>query len=395
MGSTILHIELAVPPLTEGDRLGGNSWLLRAAASFPDRLVLAFGAPGTKKDDSLGRLFSDLQPIDGEYFEIELAAILHERLPCPADALEYVVEVSDTSAIGGIYCLSNVMNIIRYRKGDRDRHTICPAGATTKFVEEHIDECGDSPHIEFVPSVVTARYKLPGVDAEEALSEGLESAVDDFIGGINKVVAAHLVSIDPQTLGILTPVYDRGSFSWIYMLIRGADDGVGAERIATSLLRTTLVPKRYDEERWNQFLAVARGEHDLDLAYKAVRTAESYIQAGSFEYALLLCAVAVEIGTTRFVLERLQGAGVSKTKLASVENDLTFNLMLNTQVVALSPAENKPDMGMIGEIDRIRRLRNDFMHRGEFNISRTEIVRLTKVAEEYLDYLIEVARETA
>src|SRR5687767_4621762 len=110
------------------------------------------------------------------------------------------------------------MTLIRYRRGDEDRHAICPARAADRFVKEKVDEFGGTPHIEFIPSVVTARYVLQGNDAEDALSEHLDTAITDFITGINRVVAALLVSIDTRKVPILTPVYDRGSFPAIYLL---------------------------------------------------------------------------------------------------------------------------------------------------------------------------------
>ncbi len=129
MRSTILHIRLATPDIPDHDNLNDRSWLLRAAAAFPDRLVLAFGVPGSTKDASLGRLFADLPPIDGDRYEVELAAILHERLPAPENKSEYTVNVADSTAMDRVFCLSNVMTLIRYRRGDEDRHAICPARA--------------------------------------------------------------------------------------------------------------------------------------------------------------------------------------------------------------------------------------------------------------------------
>lgn len=171
MRSTIFHLELALPTPPDRDAIGDRSWLLRAAAAFPDRLVLAFGAPGTTKDESLGRLFPNLKPIGGDTYEVELAAILHERLPGPENGLEYVVVVADTAAIEQMFCLSNTMNLIRYRRGDTDRHVICHASATKRVVDEKKEEFGSTPHVEFIPSVVTARYLLKGSDAEDALAE--------------------------------------------------------------------------------------------------------------------------------------------------------------------------------------------------------------------------------
>jgi hypothetical protein len=165
-------------------------------------------------------IFPDLRPLDGDRYEIELAAILSERLPSAQSAPEYVVTIAGSNAIDGLFCISNIMQVLRYRRGDVDRHAICPATAVESFLADHGDDLGSQPHREFAGTVVTARYTVVGTSADAALAEHLEVYVDDFIAGINRLVTAHIVSIDTDRAGILTPVYDRGSFPWIYLLMR-------------------------------------------------------------------------------------------------------------------------------------------------------------------------------
>ena len=391
MPDTIINLELAVPTPPDHDVIGERSWFLRSAAAFPDRMVLAFGGTGFTKDASLGRLFPNLKPLEGQSYEIELAAILHERLPGPQNEVEYVVTVAGTKAVEHQFCLSNTMNVVRYRKNGVDRHLLLHAGMTKAFLEERPEEFGAAAHVEFAPSVVTARYVLDGTDAENALSGGLDAAITDFIAGINRMVAALLVSIPAGKLPILTPVYDRGSFPWIYMLIRGEGNQFDAHRVATSLLRTTLVPQPLPPEGWQMFMTVVAGHAELDPALKALRSAASFIQAGALDFALLLTAVAVEVATSQYVNGRLRQEGVSKTKLSELKADLTFNIMLNTQVTPLAPSGNKPDIQLLGAMNRLRKLRNDYMHYGVFAVTREEVVKLAAEAEKFVSYLHEVS----
>jgi hypothetical protein len=55
--------------------------------------------------------------------------------------------------------------------------------------------------------------------------------------------------------------------------------------------------------------------------------------------------------------------------------------MLNAQVAALAPPERKPDLILISEIDRIRKRRNDLMHRGSFDISRVEVYGMDEIRD--------------
>jgi hypothetical protein len=386
MAATLLQIELLEPAVAGKDKIGTSSTFLRLCTTYTDRHAITFGRPGMQVDQS-ARVFTGLYPArDGEY-DLELAAILNERLPGVADESEFVFQVGGTASIDRTFCVSNIMQIVRYQSGGVHRHAICPAIAVSVILEEHTSEVPPSAHIEFLPSVITAKYILRGLDAHDALSNDLEAAIDDFIGGINRIVAAHAITIQPDKWGILTPSYDRGSFPLIYMLIRGAGDAVEPGRIATGLLRAALVPTPYDSKDWQLLEERLVQEAPLDPSLRALRTAESYIQGGAYDLALLLLAIAVEVATARFVHEKLRAAGVPGKRLKDIEKDLTFSVMLNTQVMALAPDGHKPDLELIDAINRIRKWRNELMHKGAFALSRLEVVALSNAAEHYVTYL--------
>jgi hypothetical protein len=384
MPAVLLPIQLLQPVAPKSDQIGDASWILRACVRFPDLIVLGLGAPGVKKAGL--DVFPELRPISGSRFEVEFAAVLHERLPGPAETPEYSVTVAQSAATSSAFCVSNVMQILRFRQGDTDHHALCPAAFVDDFTAEHASEFG-SPHREFAPSVVTARYEMTGDTAEAALSESIEACVDDFIDGINRIVSAAIVSIDPERIGILTAAYDRGSFPCVYMLMRGAEDRFDAHRLATSLLRTTLVPSPYKDDEWTKFNALVRGDESIDVSLKSLRTAESYIQAGAYEFAFLLTAIGVEVATSRYVHDRLRSVGVSKKQLANVKKDLTFSIMLNTQIAALAPPGKKPDPDLIAEVDLIRKRRNDLMHYGTFGFGKGTVHGMLKSAIRFVRYL--------
>jgi len=384
--STIIQIALATPTSVPAPAVDAASWLLRACVAFADRRVLAFGAPGFKKDTSLGRLFQQLQP-EADRFVIELGGVLAERLPVAEGQSEATLDVAETKAAEGHFCLSNAMLRLHYRKGDTDRHALCPAYALPQFLAENENEFSAPPHVEYVPTVVTARYVITGADADDALADHLECVVDDFIAGINRIVSATIVSIDTTKLNILVPVYNRGSFPWLYLLIRGAGDQLDAHLVSPSLLRTALVQQPLDAERWASFCSIVDGTRDIDIGVKAVQTAQSYIQAGALDFALLLGAIAAEVVMTRYVHARLQQEGVPKKKLENVEKDLTFSIMLNTQLTALAPADRKPDTALVAQINELRKCRNKLMHEGTCGANHLRIVAMVAAAERFVDYI--------
>jgi hypothetical protein len=286
------------------------------------------------------------------------------------------------------------MQIARYRYQNENWHAVFPMQAWQQLYDSKKEEFGTTPHVEFLPTVVAARYALKGETAERAISLHIEESIDDFLHGVNAIVAAQLVNkAIPDRPGILVPSYDRGSFPWIYLLVRGADDKMACQRLVLNILRAQFVGDRYEPAAWQRVLAHIRGEERPDVATKVLRTAESYVHGGVNEFALLLLAIAVEVATSRFVYAALGASGVSRKKLKDIETDLTFSIMLNTQVMALAPSDRKPDSALLGEMDRIRRHRNGLMHKGESSVTNDQMVALADAARRYIDYLSPLTSE--
>jgi hypothetical protein len=232
------------------------------------------------------------------------------------------------------------MEMARYRHQDENRTLVFPLLETKKVLNMHRQEYGSEPYIEPLPTMITARYLFRGRDADEALSDHLDGAIDDFIAGINFIVGAHLINISGQGTGILVPVYDRGLFPWICIFVRGKNKQFNGGRVAINLLRTQLVPDQYPEGGWQSFLAHLSGEQRPDISVKALRTAQSYIHVGVYEFALLLLSIAVEVATSRFVYATQVANGISPKK------DPTFSDMLHKQLLLLcckaSPRLRRP-----------------------------------------------------
>lgn len=384
--ATIIQIALSTPTSVPVQEVADASWLLRAFVAFPDRRVLAFGAPGFKKNAG-DRLFNQLHADERGRFTIELGAVLAERLPLAEGQSEAALTVARTTAERARFCLSNAMLRLHYRKGDTDRHALCPVYALSTSLADQPDEFSAPPHVEYIPTVVTARYAIEGPNADSALADHLEAIVDDFIAGINRIVSSTIVSIDPTKLNVLAPVYDRGSFPWVYLLIRGDGDAFDAHLVSANLLRSTLVQQPLDADRWASFRSIVDGTDEIDVAVKSAQTAHSYIQAGSYDFALLLAAIAAEVATTRYVHARLQQEGVPKKRVENVERDLTFSMMLNTQLTVLAPVGMKPDAELLTQIDTLRKYRNELMHEGGCGAGRLDIVAMVSAADRFVTYI--------
>src|SRR3954464_4404800 len=117
--SVIFHVDLVAPTPAAESITDGYSWLINALVVQVDRIVIAFGAQGTRKHESLGRLCPSLIRRDDGCFRIELGAVLSDRLPRLTDADEYMLDVRlEQSEVPKRLCFSNQMVRLRYRDVD-------------------------------------------------------------------------------------------------------------------------------------------------------------------------------------------------------------------------------------------------------------------------------------
>lgn len=98
-------------------------------------------------------------------------------------------------------------------------------------------------------------------------------------------------------------------------------------------------------------------------------------------------AIAAEIATTRYVHEKIIRAGISKTKLDEISDDLTFSKMLNVDLFLVAPANKKPDKDLVGKINEIRKKRNKLMHEGKFDADIVKLREMFVSTKNFISYL--------
>ena len=387
MADTLLHVRLSIPVPVESGLIAGKTWLLQAIAEFEDRLVLAFGGRGTTKHTNMGRIASEIRSRGDGTFLIELGAVLSDRLPTLNEQHEYCVTVpSDDGQAPKELCFSNQIVRVRFLRNHEFHHVIAPL-YRLREVQENESLAPPNAHVEYLPTVATARYSIEGADADDALSKNLQGCIGDFIGRLNRVMAAHLM-VAPDEAGILTPTYDYGSFDHIYLLIVDVENQKAhAERVVLSLFRAALIAQNYEKNIETRFRAHLAGEAVIEDVARLLRSAKSYIEGGVLHLALLQLAIAAEVATTRYIHDEYIKRGVSKGKLDARKAEITFSIMLNIELMALAPDDQKPDIDLVGQVDRVRRLRNDLMHSGTFSASTDDLRSLYESVRRYVQYI--------
>jgi hypothetical protein len=379
---------LELPGAPEGTNLQGQSWLLSAFSRFPDYSICGFGTPGLTKADEL-RLFQEIESKDGGVFTIEIGAILPDRFSSLSGQMDYALEVAESGNGDELWvCISNQMCLLRYKLSNDDfGHALCPRFVLEKVMSDDTYGVPDDAYVEYLSTLATCRFDIAGEDADDALELHIEDCLGRLMAAINRLVSAQLMLSDEHH-PILSPVYDQNSFDHLYLLIEGRDaDAIGAQRISPNAFRSALYVPEYDEEQSERFLAYASGAAEVDDVTRIMKTAKAYLDAGLVEFSLLQLAIAAEITTHRFVSRSLVSAGVSKGKLDSMQKEMTFSRALNVDVMALCPPGLKPHRGLLGDVDRVRRLRNGVMHEADLNTTRDELLGLIERTEEYVGHL--------
>jgi hypothetical protein len=131
------------------------------------------------------------------------------------------------------------------------------------------------------------------------------------------------------------------------------------------------------------------GAVQADDIQSLLNTAQGFLDGGIYEYMLLISVVAAEVATQRFVHKRLLTSGVSKKKLDEADKNLTYSMMLNLMLHALTHESKKPGKALIGKMNRARTLRNEYIHTGKRPEDRNEIIDLFQETKSFVNYLHE------
>lgn len=385
MKSSILYIRLAFPNPPKQSDLPGKSWLLRGFTLYKDLEIYGFADPTIKKDSSLGKIFSGVEPNGKNEFGLELGEILPDLLPNVNNQIEYCLNVLDKNNKLREICISNQMSRIRYKYNNDNYQALIPRSWLDSLPTNISTQIPKDISIEFLKTMVTCRFTIQGCDAENALETYLEECIDSFICILNRLLLGILM-LEEGYPSIMTPIYDRGTFDFMYLHIQGKNT-IRNGRIAINTNKVILNPNSYSAEKSNKFTQYLNGTLEIDIVDKIINTAHSFLEGGMLPYSLLQLVTSAEIETRRFVYEKLVDSGVSKTKLENFDEEFTYGRMLNIDIFSLSPSEKKPDKEIIAILDEGRKKRNKLMHEGQFNATKEDLTKLYDATIKYIEYI--------
>jgi hypothetical protein len=388
----ITFVGLATPDVPGEPLLKDHSWMLSGASSHFDLRGYFFLAPHLKKDASLGTLFENVLPKDGNQFQLELGVILPDLFPNLEGRPEYVVSIAHEGTSREL-AFSNVMARLRFTRDEHLLHALIPRRALPKVRAGEVDFIPKEASVELLRTFSTCRFDIQGTTAEEALEEQCDTCMHDMIERLNRLLKI-MPFVDLAEGRVYSVAYSRANLPPFYFILKGdSEDNLGHGWISPHVGRTMLNPPNLPSEQVALLTAYLGGTKNVDDVQAFLHAARTFLDGGVNEYVLLLSVIAAEVATQRFVEKRLLSSSVSKTKLVEAEKDLTYSLMLNIVLFAVTPEGRKPDKELVGKMNRARSLRNDYMHEGKLPVDQKELVDLFENTKRFVQYLRELDEE--
>lgn len=367
----------------------GSSRLLCGASICNEYDVIWFLAPELNKDASLGRLFSELNPGPEGSFGIEVGAILPDLLPNLDGSDNYCVEIRDESGRINTLCVSNQMVEVRVAESETHRIMTMPLTMLPTM------QAANSPHPvdgsippRFLRSMVSGRYVIHGTDAEDALEGSIDGIISEFLYSINAFLMANQMLLGTEVYPALPSGYDRAMLDYLYFILWGDDENANRfGRIALNFSKIQLRPVAIEGEQASLLREYLKGSKEIDELVTLLCSAKSALDGGLLRFALLQLVIAAEMATTRYVRKALISKGVSNSRLKSYERDISYGMLLEIYLPALTPTDGKPDEIILTELNNARRYRNTLMHEGKMEIGRDALIHLQESTEIFIKYL--------
>jgi len=269
-------------------------------------------------------------------------------------------------------------------------HALIPRCAIPGVRSGQIQFIPKDASVELLRSFASSRYSIQGRTAEEALELHLEGSIHDFIERLNRVLRV-LPLADPSGGLVYSVAYSKTAFDGFYFILRGhPKTPLGHGRVSPHLGRTLLRPPSLSLECESSLRSHLDGTLPVDDIAALLQSARVFLDSGVTEYVLLLSVIAAEVATQRFIHKRLLAAGASNRRLNDLEKDLTYSIMLNLVLCAVTPNGKKPTPDLVGKMNRARQLRNEYMHNGLLPTREAEVAEIYHSTKEYVEYLREV-----
>ncbi len=336
----------------------------------------------------LGHLWGDVAPQDGKY-TFEIATVLPYYLPDFEKCPEYSVTIDEAE----IFVSSRMVKCF-YTK---DASSPSPL----QYYLVHRLALGDLiskqgllyTHPVPLRSFVTKRYYMEGTSAEEIIQNNFYSWVRHFVNDLSCLLDS-VRTASPKDTKQLLPQMATTLLPMFWISVKGANEKVAVAQFAadlpTAAFRSLSNLDKSGVKRARSFLA---GSNAIPIHDSALGLATTYAYYGYLGLALVQVCIACESVLAQAYEKFLTSRGVSKTKYAEAERDITFSQLLNLHLAAIKDLSKlEGHEKILSQLNYARRCRNDVVHKGSLQqvVTANEVDNAIDAANKLKQVLLEV-----
>jgi hypothetical protein len=336
--------------------------------------------------ENLGHLWHDVPPYGGTY-TFEIATVLPYYLPNFDDAPDYVVRVNDVELVVSSRMLRCFFSNEENKTDELQYYLVHRCALAHLLEQKHLT------HIHPVPlrTFVAKRILVDGTDAETVIQTRFYSWLRDFVSDLSRFLDS-IRAASPKDGKHLLPQSATPFLSTFWVYVAGANDKAGIAQFAGDMPSAAFQSlSKLDADgvkRAHDFLAAGA---TIPVHESALALANTYLHYGYLALALVQTCIACESVLAQTYETFLTSRGVSKTKYAEAERDITFSQLLNLHLAAardLSQLPNRDDT--VGRLNWARKRRNDVVHKGALQetVTVTEVEKAIEAANALISFLI-------
>ncbi|MGE0175237.1 MAG: hypothetical protein AB7T49_20800 [Oligoflexales bacterium] len=360
----------------------GSSIFLEYAQSVNLAIVVGELEEGTRRDESLGQLWSDVKS-DNNKYDFELATVLPYYLPSFKNKPEYTVEV-----MGDQLYVCNRMTQCFYSTESSNSLDYLLIHRNFLGQAQQQNELGKI-HPAPLKTFISQKFEGSGSTAEHCVEENFLLWRDTLILNIAKLIDGIRIVGGSKSKHLL-PKLSSSSFPLFWLAVKGKEK-IRIQQFVGDLGQSAFKETfGLEEEQIGRLGSLLKNEAIITVSESALSLSETFLHYGYIDLAILQICIACESVLAKEYELYLLSRHATKSKIDDNRKAITFSQLLNLHVFSMRDIAELPNYStVIGDLNRARDLRNTIVHEGVVpaTTNKNEVMRILSSAKIFVEYM--------
>lgn len=386
--SKVIKIKLAYPEYKrDSNKYKIDNMFFNYAVPFIKDELYGFVQDGVTVSENVANIFTEVLPADNKY-TIELGAELNELYPKFDNHADAFFTVVDNNKDEQKIYVSNQMAKVNCTKDGNSLVILFNQIMKNKLFSESDFELNENNIVSNLKTFITWEFELEGKSVKDIFEFYLDNKIEEFLSLINEFVCdINYILQEKGEFPLIIPSYSRFTIPSFYFIVKGKDSKTGHGIITTHPKGIAYVSDSLSHSQTDQFKNMLVSNYEIDLWDLFFANGKSLIMNGQLKSGILSLFTCCELILSKYIRESLSKKGVSKSKFDDSSKDITFSLMSNILLISVAPEGFKPDIELLGKINSLRRIRNDLIHSGIFDLNYDISYEFVTVVFDFRKYL--------